>query len=146
MDKAQVYKLIREKVNPQTEEEEAELFASFYMASSSVEHTTQRTVSQETVNETVDVVHEKDTCRTKYCNRCGHDKLRTEFGRNGNKTDGLQDWCKDCFKDYYQARANGESTHRERPERQESMTLINSSVSSPSNGGKMPPIMLSLKL
>lgn len=42
---------------------------------------------------------------TKVCGKCGERRDRTQFHRNKHRHDGLQSWCKVCYKtiskDYY---------------------------------------------
>lgn len=35
----------------------------------------------------------------KKCTRCGRELPVTEFYKKSNAADGLQDWCKECFKE-----------------------------------------------
>lgn len=37
----------------------------------------------------------------KICARCKEDKDENKFGKNSNKKDGLQNYCKECRKEYY---------------------------------------------
>lgn len=37
---------------------------------------------------------------TKKCSKCGRELPTIEFWKNATKDDGLQDYCKDCGKDY----------------------------------------------
>lgn len=43
----------------------------------------------------------------KRCSKCGVAKPAVDFAKNASKSDGLQDWCRDCKKasdaEYYQA-------------------------------------------
>ena len=36
----------------------------------------------------------------KCCRHCGESKVAGEFNKNSSATDGLQSWCRDCFKQY----------------------------------------------
>lgn len=36
----------------------------------------------------------------KICTKCGETKVKTEFGSNKSKKDGLQTWCRSCVKTY----------------------------------------------
>lgn len=42
----------------------------------------------------------------KYCSRCRTRKSTEEFYKGSNKPDGLQDWCKECYKKYNLERKN----------------------------------------
>lgn len=37
---------------------------------------------------------------TKVCTKCGVEKPLTEFGKNKNSKDGMQNWCKKCKREY----------------------------------------------
>lgn len=39
--------------------------------------------------------------KTKICKKCGKELPLECFGKNKCKKDGLQSWCKECFKQYY---------------------------------------------
>lgn len=41
---------------------------------------------------------------TKRCNKCGRDLPTSSFSRKINAKDGLQDYCKDCQRDYNRQR------------------------------------------
>lgn len=38
----------------------------------------------------------------KHCNRCKSHKLRAEFTENWTRPSGLNDWCKQCMREYRQ--------------------------------------------
>lgn len=51
----------------------------------------------------------------KTCSRCKQEKPRERFSKASRSTDGLNAWCKDCFKAYERARyANGDRERKER--------------------------------
>lgn len=41
---------------------------------------------------------------TKKCSKCGRELPVSEFWKNVTKEDGLQDYCKDCGKNYFKNR------------------------------------------
>lgn len=41
---------------------------------------------------------------TKKCSKCGRELPVSEFWKNITKDDGLQDYCKDCGKEYFKKR------------------------------------------
>ncbi len=43
-----------------------------------------------------------DTETHKFCTKCEILKLRSKFNVSRNNSDGLNNWCKSCCKDYYQ--------------------------------------------
>lgn len=42
--------------------------------------------------------------REKQCIKCGRVKPHTEFALQRRKPDGLQDWCRSCYWEYYHQR------------------------------------------
>ncbi len=51
--------------------------------------------------------------KNKKCSKCGVVKGVGEFGKNSsNKTDGLNSWCKGCFKEYYQNNKERVAEHK----------------------------------
>jgi len=42
----------------------------------------------------------KDPINNKICTKCGREQPKFNFTKSKNKTDGLDLWCKNCYKDY----------------------------------------------
>ena len=48
---------------------------------------------------------------TKRCSKCGLDKSTEDFGSCARSGDGLQPWCRACYKDYSKARQQDPEAH-----------------------------------
>ena len=51
--------------------------------------------------------------KTKHCNRCDTTRQTSEFSKNRRAKDGLQDQCKECFKEY-NAKNNAINNYRDK--------------------------------
>lgn len=52
-------------------------------------------------HEIIIVIRSGESPQEKYCPRCQHSRLASEFNISKSRRDGLQNYCRDCQREYY---------------------------------------------
>ena len=99
----------------------------------------------------------EEAVQTKRCNRCNQPKPVSEFGKNRSRRDGLQHYCKACWREYestpyqrsmrlaqvrrYQATDKGKATSKRADEKRKGSQQVKAraKVRDRVAKGKMPP-------